>query len=79
MVALHTLKNIGEQSCWKEHNGTVTLLEVGQGCFSLPIKRLNRPGESLPLLVRVFCIYLYNTRTNFGCEQGVGFSAQEST
>jgi hypothetical protein len=29
--------------------------------------------------MRVFCIYLYNTRLNSGCEQGVGFSAQEST
>jgi hypothetical protein len=25
MVALNKLKNIGEQSCWKDHNGTVTL------------------------------------------------------
>jgi hypothetical protein len=26
LVPFHTLENIREQSCWKEHNGTVTSL-----------------------------------------------------
>lgn len=62
------LKNIGEQSCWKDHNGTVTLRAADRVRFSLFFKLLKRLGESLPLLVRVFCIYLYNTRLNSGCK-----------
>lgn len=58
MVPLHKLKNIGKQSCWKEHNGTVTLAG-GHGCFSLLSSSQKRQGKSHLLLVRVFCIYLY--------------------
>lgn len=67
MVPLHTLKNIAEQSLCKEHNGTVPCWP-GQGCFPLLFKLLERACQSLLPLARVFCIYLYNTSLNSGCE-----------
>jgi hypothetical protein len=40
LVPLHTLENIGEQSCWKEHNGTVYPPQDRPGPFLLAFQAL---------------------------------------